>query len=87
MFKYKGVKTVKEKLDDSEKERIINLELEEGSLIWHCKNYFCSAIIAPESVPLTSYSCVGVMSQAPDDYIIKWVKIIRSAISFSLNRL
>ncbi len=48
-----GVKTIKEKLDDSEMERIINLELEEGSLIWHCKNYFYSAIIAPESAQLT----------------------------------
>ena len=40
VFKYRGVKTIKEKLDDSEMERIINLELAEGSLIWHCKNYF-----------------------------------------------
>ena len=51
VFKYKGVKTVKEKLDDSEMERIINLELEEGSLIWHCKNYF-----------LFSYYCAGIRS-------------------------
>ena len=49
VFKYKGVKTIKEKLDDSEMERIINLELEEGSLIWHCKNYF-----------LFSYYCAGI---------------------------
>ncbi len=48
VFKYK-VKTIKEKLDDSEMERIINIELEEGSLIWHCKNYF-----------LFSYYCAGI---------------------------
>lgn len=48
VFKYKGVKTTKEKLSDTEMERIIALELEGGSLIWHCKNYF-----------LFSYYCVG----------------------------
>ena len=40
VFKYKGVKTIKEKLSEEEMSRIIALELEEGSLIWHCKNYF-----------------------------------------------
>ncbi len=49
IFKYKGVKTVKEKLDDCEIERIINLELEPDTLIWHCKNYF-----------LFSYYCAGI---------------------------
>lgn len=59
VFKYKGVKTVKEKLDDSEMERIINLELEEGSLIWHCKNYF-----------LFSYYCAGI--RAADLIQLRW---------------
>ena len=59
VFKYKGVKTVKEKLDDSEMERIINLELEEGLLIWHCKNYF-----------LFSYYCAGI--RAADLIQLRW---------------
>ena len=53
VFKYKGVKTTKEKLSDTEMERIIALELEEGSLIWHCKNYFLFSYYCAESVPPT----------------------------------
>lgn len=62
VFKYKGVKTVKEKLDDSEMERIINLELEECSLIWHCKNYF-----------LFSYYCAGI--RAADLIQLRWCNV------------
>ena len=59
VFKYKGVKTTKEKLSDTEMERIIELELEEGSLIWHCKNYF-----------LFSYYCAGI--RAADLIQLRW---------------
>ena len=62
VFKYKGVKTIKEKLDDSEMERITNLELEEGSLIWHCKNYF-----------LFSYYCAGI--RAADLIQLRWCNV------------
>ena len=65
VFKYKGVKTVKEKLDDSEMERIINLELEEDSLIWHCKNYF-----------LFSYYCAGI--RAADLIQLRWGNVTGS---------
>ncbi len=65
VFKYKGVKTIKEKLDDSEMERIINLELEEGSLIWHCKNYF-----------LFSYYCAGI--RAADLIQLRWGNVTTS---------
>lgn len=65
MFKYKGVKTIKEKLDDSEMERIINLELEESSLIWHCKNYF-----------LFSYYCAGI--RAADLIQLRWGNVTGS---------
>lgn len=65
VFKYKGVKTVKEKLDDSEMERIINLKLEEGSLIWHCKNYF-----------LFSYYCAGI--RAADLIQLRWGNVAGS---------
>lgn len=65
VFKYKGVKTVKEKLDDSEMERIINLEFEEGTLIWHCKNYF-----------LFSYYCAGI--RAADLIQLRWGNVTGS---------
>lgn len=59
VFKYKGVKTTKEKLSEGEMDRIIALELEEGSLIWHCKNYF-----------LFSYYCAGI--RAADLIQLRW---------------
>lgn len=65
VFKYKGVKTVKEKLEEDEMERIINLELEEDSLIWHCKNYF-----------LFSYYCAGI--RAADLIQLRWGNITGS---------
>lgn len=65
IFKYKGVKTVKEKLDDAEMERIINLELPENTLIWHCKNYF-----------LFSYYCAGI--RAADLIQLRWRSVTAS---------
>ncbi len=65
VFKYKGVKTTKEKLSDTEMERIIALELEEGSLIWHCKNYF-----------LFSYYCAGI--RAADLIQLRWGNVTGS---------
>lgn len=48
-FKYKGVKTIKDKLDIEEIKKIESLELSEGSLIWNCRNYF-----------LFSFYCAGI---------------------------
>ena len=48
-FKYNGVKTLKDKLDSEEIDRIESLDLPEGSLIWHCRNYF-----------LFSFYCAGI---------------------------
>jgi integrase len=40
-FKYPGPNySVKEKLSELDLQKIEELELEKGSLIWHCKNYF-----------------------------------------------
>lgn len=61
-FKCKGVKTVKEKLEEEEMQRIIRLELEEGSLIWHCRNYF-----------LFSYYCAGI--RAADLIQLRWSNV------------
>lgn len=65
VFKYKGVKTIKEKLSEEEMSRIIALELDEGSLIWHCKNYF-----------LFSYYCAGI--RAADLIQLRWRNITES---------
>lgn len=48
-YKLKGVETTKDKLDQSEIEKIKTLDLTEGSLIWHCRNYF-----------LFSFYCAGI---------------------------
>lgn len=65
VFKYKGVKTIKEKLNEEEMSRIIALDLEDGSLIWHCKNYF-----------LFSYYCAGI--RAADLIQLRWRNITES---------
>ncbi len=65
VFKYKGVKTTKEKLDDEEMQLIINLELLEDSLIWCCKNYF-----------LFSYYCAGI--RAADLIQLRWRNVTAS---------
>lgn len=65
VFKYKGVKTIKEKLSEEEMSRIIALELDEGSMIWHCKNYF-----------LFSYYCAGI--RAADLIQLRWRNITES---------
>ena len=65
VFKYKGVKTVKEKLSEEEMNRISALELEPGSLIWHCKNYF-----------LFSYYCAGI--RAADLIQLRWRNVTES---------
>lgn len=61
-FKYKGVKTTKEKLTEAEMNRIIALDLEEGSLVMHCKNYF-----------LFIYYCAGI--RAVDLIQLRWLNI------------
>ena len=65
VFKYKGVKTIKEKLEEDEMQRIIDLELEENTLIWHCKNYF-----------LFSYYCAGI--RAADLIQLRWGNVTSS---------
>ncbi len=58
-FKYKGIPTMKEKLDMSEIQRIIDLDLPEGSLIWNVRNYF-----------LFSFYCAGI--RAADFIQLRW---------------
>lgn len=48
-FKYSGEITTKEKLSIAEIRQIINLDIAEGTLMWHCRNYF-----------LFSFYCAGI---------------------------
>jgi site-specific recombinase XerD len=61
-FKYSGVKTTKEKLDEEELAAIEALELTEGSLIWHCRNYF-----------FFSFYCAGI--RVGDFVQLRWKNI------------
>lgn len=61
-FKYITLKTEKEKLDGSELDKIKGLDLEEGSLIWHCRNYF-----------FFSFYCAGI--RVGDLIQLRWMNI------------
>lgn len=61
-FQYRGVKTMKEKLNEAEIERIEKLNLDKGSLMWHCRNYF-----------LFSFYCAGI--RAGDLVQLRWRNI------------
>ena len=61
-FKYHFLKTEKEKLDAIELDTIRALDLQEGSLIWHCRNYF-----------FFSFYCAGI--RAGDLIQLRWCNI------------
>lgn len=61
-YTYKGVTTIKEKLNESEIKVIEALELEANSLLWHCRNYF-----------LFSFYCAGI--RAGDLIQLRWCNI------------
>jgi len=61
-FSCKGIKTMKEKLNEDEIRLIVGLSLPEGSLIWHCRNYF-----------LFSFYCAGI--RAGDLIQLRWGNI------------
>lgn len=58
-FKYKGVPTMKEKLDMAEIDRMVALDLPKDSLIWNVRNYF-----------LFSFYCAGI--RAADFIQLRW---------------
>lgn len=73
-FKYKGVKTEKEKLNSEEINLIIGLSLEENTPIWHCRNYF-----------LFSYYCAGI--RAGDFIQLRWCNISTdNRISYQMGK-
>ena len=61
-FKCVGVKTTKEKLDSKELEKLLALELEKDSLLWHCRNYF-----------FFSFYCAGI--RVGDLMQLRWCNI------------
>ena len=73
-FKYKGVKTEKEKLNSEEIDLIIGLSVEENTPIWHCRNYF-----------LFSYYCAGI--RAGDFIQLRWCNISTdNRISYQMGK-
>lgn len=65
VFSFSGIKTCKEKLYKSEIQAIKSLDLKEGSLIWHCRNYF-----------LFSLYCAGI--RCADFCCLKWCNVIEN---------
>ena len=61
-YSFTGVKTTREKLNEAEISLIQGLSLPEGSLIWHCRNYF-----------LFSFYCAGI--RAGDLIQLRWNNI------------
>lgn len=61
-YSYKGVKTTKEKLDETEINVIKDLELQKDSLLWHTRNYF-----------MFSFYCAGI--RAGDLIQLRWCNI------------
>lgn len=73
-FKYKGVKTEKEKLNSEEIDLIIGLSLEKNTPIWHYRNYF-----------LFSYYCAGI--RAGDFIQLRWCNISTdNRISYQMGK-
>lgn len=61
LFRSSGVKTQKEKLDVSELESLLALKIEEGTPLWHCRNYFffsfyCAGIRVSDLIQLRWYN-------------------------------
>lgn len=61
-FKYNGVKTQREKLTEEELASLLALNLEVGSLLWHCRNYF-----------FFSFYCAGI--RVGDLIQLRWCNI------------
>lgn len=62
VFTCSGISTTKEKLTDDELNRMLALDLAEGSLIWHCRNYF-----------FFSFYCAGI--RVGDLIQLRWCNI------------
>ena len=71
-YSYKGVATVKEKLNIDEIAVVEGLELEPGSMLWHARNYF-----------LFSFYCAGI--RAGDLIQLRWCNITSDGMDSRLN--
>ena len=72
-FKYKGVKTTKEKLDATEIEALEALELEEGSLEWHSRNCF-----------MFSFYEAGM--RAADVLLLRWKNVEGGRLNYTMSK-
>ncbi len=72
-YRLKAEKTYKERLTEPEIEKIIGLELEEGTKLWHTRNYF-----------LFSFYCAGV--RFGDLAVLKWNNINEGRLHYTMNK-
>lgn len=73
IFSVKGVKTQKEKLSPGELERLVGLDLEEGSTAWHCRNFF-----------MFSFYCAGI--RVGDLMQLRWRNIIDGRLNYQMGK-
>lgn len=73
-YKFHGIRTIKEKLNEAEINAIVSLPLEENTLIWHCRNYF-----------MFSFYCAGI--RAGDFIQLRWCNITSdNRINYSMGK-
>ena len=72
-FKNPGVKTERGKLTSDELQTIKDLNLEEDSLIWHCRNYF-----------FFSFYCAGI--RAGDLIQLRWCNIKDGRLNYQMGK-
>lgn len=72
-YRIRTVETSKEKLTEKEIMAIKELDLEEGSLIWHTRNYF-----------LFSFYCAGI--RAGDLIQLRWKNIVDGRLNYQMGK-
>lgn len=72
-FKYKLERTEKTRLNVEEIAQIINLDLDEGSILWHVRNYF-----------MFSYYNGGI--RVSDVCQLKWKNIVKERLIYSMDK-
>ncbi len=72
-YEFHWLPTTKDKLDMTEIDRIINLELEEGSLLWHTRNCF-----------LFSFYCAGI--RAGDLLQLRWRNVEGGRLAYQMGK-
>ncbi len=72
-YRFKWIPTTKDKLDEDEIGKLIVLELEEGSLLWHTRNCF-----------LFSFYCAGI--RAGDLLQLRWRNVENNRLVYRMGK-